>query len=141
MGAVNVAMWYDTCVETFDTRADGSAAVTKAAVEVRSGEGFATLVLWSQLTYGGYDPDGRTVTAESEEVGVPVMIAEIDFDRARMAVDEKGLPASLVEESKTLFGFLELLGAVGSRDGKGNPRRLLRCDIDGATIWQAESDE
>lgn len=29
-------------------------------------------------------------------------------------------------------------GRTQDHDGKGNPRRLLRCDIDGATIWQAE---
>lgn len=138
---MNVAMWYDTCIETFDTRADGSAAATKAAFEVRVGDGFLMLVLWARLTYGGYDQSGKQVTKEREESGVPVAVASVDTDWALSRLDDMGHSASFIKRAGTLHGFLDLLGAVGSVDQDGAVRRLLRCDVDGATIWQADPED
>lgn len=138
---MNVAMWYDACIETFDTRADGSAAATKAALEVRTRERIVSLVLWANLTYGSYDPSGNSVAEEREERGVPVEVAAIDTDWALGRLDDAGLPASMIRRAGTLQGFLDLLGAVGSVDSRGTVRRFLRCDVDGATVWEMDGED
>lgn len=137
---MNVAMWYDTCIETFDTRADGSAAATKAALEVRRSGGSLSLVLWANLTYGSYDQSGNSLAERREERGIPVEVASVDVDWAVARLDDAGVSASMVRRAGTLQGFLDLLGTVGSVDSRGNVRAFLRCDVDGAAVWERQEE-
>lgn len=135
---MNVAMWYDTCIETFDTRADGSAAATKAALEVRQRDDALLLVLWSQLTYGGYDRNGALVAEEREERGVPVEVASVGIGWALGRLDDAGASPSMIKRAGTIQGFLDLLGVVGAVDSHGAVLHFLRCDVDGAAVWEAD---
>jgi hypothetical protein len=105
---VNVKLVFADRIEAWDTRADGSATTSHAALEIRGDQ----LVLWSALDFDGdYGDDGRP-GAQRRERGTP---------RAVLALDG--------EMPETIPGFLE---AAGERCG------LLRFDVDGETLWQGE---
>lgn len=105
---MNVKLVYADRVESWDTRADGSATTSHAALEVRGNR----LVLWSALDFdGGYAEDGSPQERRRER-GTP---------RAILSIGETG--------PTTLPDFL----AVAHDDGG-----LLRLDIDGETVYQFE---
>ncbi len=105
---MNVKLVYADRIESWDTRADGSATTSHAALEVR-GNG---LVLWSALDFdGGYADDG-TPQESRRERGTPRAVLSLKDDAP-----------------KTIPDFLE---AAGEQCG------LLRFDVDGETLWQGE---
>lgn len=106
---MNVKLVYANRIESWDTRADGSATTSRAALEVSD----SRLVLWSALSFdGAYDDDGRAIRdSQRTEKGCPAVIADLG----------ENAPSSLPE-------FMQ---AMGERDG------LLRIDVDGETIWEA----
>lgn len=108
---MNVKMVYGTSIESYDTRADGTATTSRAVLEV-SGDG-RSLVLWSGLTFEDYDDDGNPVRPR-EERGTPTVVAEVSA------------PAD---------GLVDLLETAGRESG------LLRCDVDGETIWEIADTE
>ena len=105
---MNVKLVFADRIESWDTRADGSATTSHAALEVRGNR----LVLWSALDFDGeYDEDGRP-GAQRRELGTPRMVLALDG-----------------EAPGDIPGFL---AAAGERCD------LLRFDVDGETIWQHE---
>lgn len=105
---MNVKLVFADRIESWDTRADGSATTSHAALEVRGNQ----LVLWSALDFDeGYGEDGRP-GEQRRERGTPRAVLALDGDA----------PGSIPD-------FLE---AAGERHG------LLRFDVDGETIWQRE---
>ena len=105
---MNVKLVFADRIETWDTRADGSATTSHAALEVLGSQ----LVLWSALDFDGeYADDGRPQKGRRER-GTPRAVLSLDGDAP-----------------KTIPGFLE---AANSEHG------LLRFDVDGETLWQHE---
>lgn len=103
---MNVKLVFADRIESWDTRADGSATTSHAALEVRGNR----LVLWSALDFdGGYADDG-TPQERRRERGTPRAILSLKGDAP-----------------KTIPDFLE---AANSESG------LLRFDIDGEVIYQ-----
>lgn len=108
---MNVKLVFADRIESWDTRADGSATTSHAALEVRG----CDLVLWSALDFDGdYADDGRP-QKERRERGTPRAVLSLDGDAP-----------------KTIPGFLE---AAGEEHG------LLRFDVDGETIWESQPVE
>ncbi|MFR3275904.1 MAG: hypothetical protein ACLTS9_11545 [Sutterella wadsworthensis] len=107
---MNIKMVFADRIDSWDTRADGGATTTHAALEV-SGQ---QLVLWSALTFDNtYNEKGVADKTPERQYGTPAAIAE---------VEATGL--------KTLPEFLDALG-----EEKG----LLRLDVDGEAIWTASA--
>ncbi len=105
---MNVKLVFADRIEAWDTRADGSATTSHAALEVRGNQ----LVLWSALDFDGdYGEDGNP-GAQRRERGTPRAVLALDGDAPG-----------------TIPGFLE---AAGKQCG------LLRFDVDGETLWQRE---
>lgn len=105
---MNVKLVFADRIESWDTRADGSATTSHAALEVRG----CNLVLWSALDFDDdYQPDG-TPEKERHEQGTPRAVLSL----------KGGSP-------KTIPDFLE---SAGEQCG------LLRLDVDGETLWQRE---
>ncbi|OUP06139.1 hypothetical protein [Collinsella sp. An2] len=105
---MNVKLVFADRIESWDTRADGSATTSHAALEVHGNQ----LVLWSALDFDeGYSESGEPEKRRRER-GTP---------RAVLALDG--------ETPETIPGFLEV---AGERYG------LLRFDVDGETLWQRE---
>lgn len=105
---MNVKLVFADRIESWDTRADGSATTSHAALEVRG----SRLVLWSALDFdGGYADDG-TPRESRQERGTPRAVLSLNGDA-----------------SKTILDFLE---AADEQCG------LLRFDVDGETLWQHE---
>lgn len=105
---MNVKLVFADRIESWDTRADGSATTSHAALEVRGNR----LVLWSALDFdGGYADDG-TPQESRRERGTPRAILSLKGDAP-----------------ETIPDFLE------AADGQCG---LLRFDVDGETLWQHE---
>lgn len=105
---MNVKLVFADKIESWDTRADGSATTSHAALEIRGRD----LVLWSALDFDDdYRPDG-TPEKRRRERGTP---------RVVLSIGEQG-PSTLPD----------FLGAAGEEHG------LLRFDVDGETIWQSD---
>lgn len=123
---MNVTMWYDTVIESYDTRADGDAASTKSALCIKCStdtDGMPdaySLVLWSRLTYDGEDGCERGYRQV-----VATVPADVAFDAG---VDAPG----------TLMGFLDALAHSACQDENGDGRVFVRADVNGETIWERE---
>lgn len=105
---MNVKLIFADRIESWDTRADGSATTTHSALEVRGNR----LVLWSALNFDGeYGEDGKP-GAQRRERGTPRAVLTLDGEA----------PESIPD----------FLAAAGERHG------LLRFDVDGETLWQRE---
>ena len=115
---MNVKIFWPDRVESYDTRDDGEAAHAKAwlAWEVEGLAGYR-LRLWSQLYY-----DDETDTTR----GWPMTL----FGGVMLAT-----------KPRDIIDLLEGAGRGAVREGEKNVVRLLRFDVDGETLWEAEPDE
>lgn len=108
---MNVKLVFADRIESWDTRADGSATTSHAALEIRG----CDLVLWSALDFDDdYQPDGTPERRRSER-GTPSAVLSLMRD----------IP-------ETIPDFLE---SAGEQCG------LLRLDVDGETIWESQPVE
>lgn len=133
---MNVKMVYLDSVESYDTRADGSAATTKACLDVERREaGGWSLCLWSRL-FG----DDAAMTAgpvatgrgEAGERGYVHVVASLSDEDGRRALGEG-------YEVGTISGFLWAYA-----EALPDSKPLLRVDLDGETVWPltgVEDDE
>lgn len=105
---MNLKLIFPDRIDSWDTRADGSAAVSHAAMMINKG----TLELWSELKFEDeYDPEGNASNSRSERgFAYPVL--------------------SLSGEHGSL-SFPEFFEAAHDECD------LLRFDVDGETIYQA----
>ena len=106
---MNVKLIYPNRIESWDTRADGSATTSHAQLVIANG---TSLQLWSCLWRDEFDSDGNPVEGaqEIEESGYPREIARI---YNAYAMD--------------LIAFCDELHG---QDG------LLRLDVDGETLYE-----
>ena len=123
---MNVKIIWPDSIESIDTRADGSAALCKAALAYEwpvakdavgrpVGEVDVRVTLWSQLSYDEGD---------REETGMP---------RTLLYVPMADEPTSIID---VLIAATRRAKKV---DGK-TESRVLRLDVDGEAIVQAEPD-
>lgn len=115
---MNVKVFWPDRVESYDTRDDGEAAHAKAWLAWEA-NGFSVynLKLWSQLYYD----------SESEATrGWPMTLF------GGVAMDEK---------PKDIIDLLEGAGRGAVREGEDEVVKLLRFDVDGETLWDADPDE
>lgn len=105
---MNVKLVYADRVESWDTRADGSATTSHAALEVRGNK----LVLWSALDFDGEYADDGKPQKNRRERGTPKAVLSLEGEAPRTIPD--------------------FLAEAGERCG------LLRFDVDGETLWQHE---
>ena len=108
---MNVKLIFADRIEAWDTRADGSATTTHAALEVRRNQ----LVLWSTLDFDDEYGDGGEPERRRRERGTPRAVLALDGDAP-----------------ETIPDFLTV---AGEQCG------LLRLDIDGETIWESQLDK
>ena len=115
---MHVKLIYPLKIESWETRADGSASSNHAVLEVKGRK----LILWSALRFVTAD---KGAESSKVEMGIPETIVELDRNPE---VDQS------VDDPRThLLAFMEEFG---------RERGLLRFDIDGETIWQtAMSDK
>lgn len=111
---MNVKLIYADRIESWDTRADGSATTSHAQLLVSGG---VSLQLWSCLWRSEFDSNGNLIDGadDIEESGYPREIARI---YNAYAADLYSFCAELHE-----------------RDG------LLRLDVDGETLYEYGADE
>lgn len=112
---MNVKLIFPSRIESWDTRADGSATTSHAQLLLsRDGR---SLQLWSCLWRDEFDADGNPIedAQDIEESGYPREIARLEFG----AADD-------------LYGFFSALHGE---------RGLLRLDVDGETMYECAPDE
>lgn len=136
---MHVMMKWEKCIETYDTAADGKAAMTKAALgtKVVPRDDVAYLILWSQLYESVDDADGRV------EHGNAQTIATLNLAQAAQALgkdDGAEIFSILCERAETVSGFLEVLGQFGDALDYRHRGKLLACEVDGAPLWEAETE-
>lgn len=142
---MHVMMEWERCIETYDTEADGSKKITKAALgtvvdpepQYPETRRFAHLMLWSQLCEEMGGDDGFT------ERGTPQEIARIDLDDAAeelIASVGDNAPRVACDKAASVSGFLELLGRVGDALDYNHRGNLLACEVDGAPLWEADME-
>lgn len=110
---MHIRMVYQTHIETFETRADGGAKITHVALSIERDkeEKRLCLTLWSQLKIQN-KPDDEEQTQE----GTPEVLAAFEL-------------RDLAEVPQSISEYLALMG---------KEQGLLRFDIDGEVIWQAD---
>lgn len=111
---MNVKLIYPNRIESWDTRADGSATTSHAQLVIANG---TSLQLWSCLWRDEFDSDGNPVEGaqDIEESGYPREIAHLGNHCAR--------------------DLFEFCGALHFESG------LLRLDVDGEALYEYVPDE